>query len=140
MKTINITLDDKNQLKIDAKGLILPELIQMSLAGIEAACRATLDRASEELKPSLEEDMYEMINLGASTLLEKLFPEIEARPDLTVDAIQAAEDKLFTEKGQEYVDAYKKTPQAVKDDFQENLQKANFLEQGLIKNASKKVN
>ena len=70
--------------------------------------------------------MYEMINIGASSLLNRLFPEIEMRPDLTVDALMKAENELIAEKGQEYQDAYEKSAQASKDVYEHNLAKANL--------------
>ena len=126
---VRIALDKNKQLTIEAKGLILPGAIQMCLAGIEAMCKQTLARAdqnNEKLIKSLREDMYEMINMGASTLLNRLFPEIEMRPDLTVDAVMKAENELIQEKGETYVKAYEETAQAEKDIYEHNLAKANL--------------
>ena len=90
-------------------------------------CKQTLSRTNDpELIKSLEEDMYEMINMGASTLLTRLFPDIEMRPDLTVDAVMKAEDELIDQKGQEYVEAYENSAQAEKDIYEHNLAKANL--------------
>ena len=124
---ILIKLDKNKSLTVEARGLILPDAIQLCLASIEAMCKQTLARAdSPELVKSLEEDMYEMINVGASTLLNKLFPEIEMRPDLTVDALMKAENELIVEKGQEYQAAYEESAQSKKDEYEHNLAKANL--------------
>ena len=124
---ITISLDKNKQLTVEAKGAILPDAIQLCLAAIEAMCKQTLARADDpELIKSLEEDMYEMINMGASTLLNKLFPNIEMRPDLTVDAVLKAEDALITEKGQVYQDAYEESAQSKKDVYDHNIAKANL--------------
>ena len=124
---ILISLDKNKQLTVEARGMILPDAIQLCLAAIEAMCKQTLARADDpELIKSLEEDMYEMINMGASTLLSKLFPDIEMRPDITVDALMKAENNLLEEKGQEYQDAYEASAQSKKDTYEHNLAKANL--------------
>lgn len=125
--TVLIQLDKDKRLTVEARGLILPDAIQLCLAAIEAMCKQTLSRADDpELVKSLEEDMYEMINMGASTLLSKLFPNIEMRPDITVDAMLKAENELLVEKGQEYQDAYEESAQSKKDTYEHNLAKANL--------------
>ena len=126
-KSIRISLDKNKQLKVEVAGIILPDAIQLSLATIEILCKQTLNRADNaDLKKSLEEDMYEMINLGASTLLERLFPDIERNPDLTVDAIMKAEDELLNENTEKYTKAYADSAQSKKDTYEHNLAKANL--------------
>lgn len=135
--TILIQLDKSKQLTVEAKGTALPEAIQLCLAAIEAMCKSTLARATEPaLIQSLEEDMYEMINMGASSLLSKLFPNIEMRPDLTVDAMLKAEDNLISENAGKYVEAYESTAQAKKDEYEHTLAKANIA----AKEAAQPVN
>lgn len=125
---ILIKMDKNKQLSVEAKGMFLPEAIQLCLATIEAMCKQTLSRAEDpNLVKALEEDMYEMINMGASTLLNRLFPNIEMRPDITVDALMKAENELIAEKGQAYQDAYEDSAQAVKDTYEHNLAKANLI-------------
>ena len=126
--TINISLDNDKRLAVSANGVTLPDAIQLCLASIEAMCKQTLSRTDDkELIQSLREDMYEMINLGASTLLNRLFPDIDARPDLTVDAIMEAENKLLSsdEKQKEYADAYAASAQSEKDKYEHALAAAN---------------
>jgi len=62
----------------------------------------------------IAEDIFEMINMGASTLLNKLFPEISLRPDVTEDAILDAENKRLSDAREmtKYVDAYSESAQA----------------------------
>ncbi len=130
--TILIQLDKNRQLTVEAKGMILPEAIQLCLAAIETMCKQTLSRATDpNLVKSLEEDMYDMINMGASTLLNRLFPEIEMRPDITVDAVMKAEDALLDEKGDQYAKAYDESMQAQKDIYEHNLAKANLAAQNM---------
>lgn len=137
---IRITLDKDRRLTVEAQGVILPNAIQLCLAAIEALCRQTLSRAEDpNLVKSLEEDMYEMINLGASTLLNRLFPDIEMRPDVTVDALMKAEDELITEKGEEYIDAYTDSAQAQKDVYEHNIAKANLVAQEMNREQRRKA-
>lgn len=129
---IRIALDKNKQLTVEAKGLILPEAIQLCLAAIEAMCKQTLSRAEDpNLVKSLEEDMYDMINLGASTLLNKLFPNIDMRPDITVDALMKAENELVSENGKTYAKSYAESAQAQKDIYEHNLAKANLAAQNM---------
>lgn len=129
---IRIVLDKDKRLTVEAKGLILPDAIQLCLAAIEAMCKTTLARTDDpELIKSLEEDMYEMINVGASSLLDKLFPDIEMRPDVTVDALMKAENELISEKGEEYVKAYEDSAQSKKDVYEHNMTKANLTAQNM---------
>lgn len=132
-KSVRITLGKNGQLTVHAEGVIQPEIIQLCLAAIEATCKQTLSRAEDpDLVKSLEEDMYEMINMGASTLLNKMFPHIEMRPDLTVDALMEAENKLLKDdkKVKEYVDAYSESAQSQKDIHEHQLIKANLAANG----------
>ena len=137
---IRITLNKDKQLMVEAKGVILPEAIQLCLAAIEAMCKNTLERSDNpELTKSLEEDMYEMINLGASSLLDKLFPDIEMRPDITVDALMKAEDELVAEKGKKYAEAYEESAQSKKDIYEHNLAKANLASQSMNREQRRKA-
>lgn len=128
-KRIQIVLDKNQKLTVSAEQVYLPEAIQLCLAAIEALCKETLKRTDDEkLIQSLEEDMYEMINLGASTLLNKLFPEIDMRPDLTVDAIMQAENNLINDKDslQIYANAYDESAQSKKDVYEHATVAANL--------------
>lgn len=121
-------MDKNKRLEVKVEKAYLPDAIQLCLAAIEALCKQTLSRADDpDLVKSLEEDMYEMINMGASTLLTRLFPHIEMRPDLTVDALMEAEDKLLSENSETYQKAYEESAQSQKDEYEHNLAKANLL-------------
>lgn len=139
-KSVRIVLDKSQQLTVQAEGVILPEIIQLCLAAIEATCKQTLSRTDDpNLVKSLEEDMYEMINLGASTLLNKLFPHIEMRPDITVDALIEAEDNLLKDDGKKYVDAYNDSIQKEKDIYEHNLAKANLAASNMNREQRRKA-
>lgn len=117
-QSISIKVDQTRGIIIDAQGVMLPDAIRLCLTAIEALCKQTLDRAPDNLKLALEEDMYEQINIGASALLDRAFPNVTARPDLTVDAILEAENALFEKQGKKYVDAYNSSAQAVIDQLE----------------------
>lgn len=137
---LRITLDKSRRLTVEAQGMLLPEAIQLCLAAIEVLCKQSLSRAEDpNLVKALEEDMYEMINLGASTLLNRLFPNIEMRPDITVDALMKAENELISEKGEEYQKAYNESAQAQKDIYEHNMAKANLLAQNMNREQRRKA-
>lgn len=137
---VRIVLDKNKQLTVEARGVFLPEAIQLCLAAIEALCKQTLSRADDpDLVKSLEEDMYEMINIGASSLLDKLFPHIEMRPDLTVDAIMKAEDELIDTNGEDYAKAYAESAQAEKDVYEHHLAKAELIAQKMNREQRRKA-
>lgn len=137
-----IKLDKNQQLTVEARGVMLPDAIQLCLASIEAMCKQTLSRTEDpELLQSLEEDMYEMINIGASSLLNKMFPHIEMRPDLTVDAIMKAEDELISDTGnaEQYATAYTESAQSKKDVYEHNIAKANLVAQNMNREQRRKA-
>lgn len=139
---ILIKLDRNKQLTVEARGVVLPDAIQLCLAAIEAMCKQTLSRTDDSnLAQSLEEDMFEMINVGASSLLDRLFPHIEMRPDLTVDAIMKAEDELISDNGslEQYATAYAESAQSKKDVYEHNLAKANLAAQNMNREQRRKA-
>lgn len=121
---------DKKELEFRADGLILPEIIQLALAEIEIATRQVLARAPKDFYKVIEEDAFEMINMGASTLLNKLFPEISLRPDVTEDAIMDAENKRLSDDNEmkKYVEAYAETAQAAIDKFEAPLKEKSVAD------------
>ena len=121
---------DKKELEFRADGLILPEIIQLALAEIEIATRQVLARAPKDSYKIIEEDAFEMINMGASTLLNKLFPEISLRPDVTEDAIMDAENKRLSDDNEmkKYVEAYAETAQAAIDKFEAPLKEKSVAD------------
>jgi len=139
-KLVRVTFDKSKQLTVQAEGVILPEVIHMCLAAIETSCKQTLSRAEDpNLVKSLEEDMYEMINLGASSLLNRLFPHIDMRPDVTVDALIEAENKLLDKDGEKYAKAYDESIQKEKDIYEHNLAKANLVASNMNREQRRKA-
>lgn len=140
-QSIHISLDKNKKLTVETRGLFLPEVIQLCLAAIEVSCKQSLARAEDKkLVKSLEEDMYEMINIGASSVLSRLFPHIEARPDITVDALIKAENELIDKKGKEYADAYADSAQSEKDVYEHAVAKANLAAKTMNREQRRKHN
>lgn len=52
---------------------------------------------TEENKKECKEELYDMFNAQASTLLEVLIPDKELRPDLTAEAILKMENEILDE-------------------------------------------
>lgn len=52
---------------------------------------------TEEDVAKVKEAVYDLYNAQASDLLHTFAPEIELRPDLTVDAIMRAENEILSE-------------------------------------------
>lgn len=101
MMSIELLPSGKAEFKFQT--LPLPEAIRLSLMAIETACKQYIALAEREGKDekfieAMRSDMHEMINVGASSLLDRLFPDIEMRPDITVAAILEAENKIIQEQ------------------------------------------
>lgn len=50
---------------------------------------------TEEEKKACAEELYDMFNIQASTLLQELIPDKELRPDLTAEAIMEKENEIL---------------------------------------------
>lgn len=102
-----------------------PVLLNIFLGQIGAASKQVIDQAKEqgitdEDMKVLKQDLFNNINMGASTLLDKIFPEIVMRPDLDTDAIIEAQNKIMNskEKMEAYSKAYQESGQKILDDKQ----------------------
>lgn len=97
---IELTEDNKIKTQIDTPMPIddlMPILFTVQLAFMNQFMQQV--EASGELKPNqiqdLKEDLYDKYNAGASNVLYLFAPDTELRPDLTVEAMKAAEDKYM---------------------------------------------
>ena len=92
---VTLTLEDE-KLGMDVAGNITgPDLLAALFTAVLSTARAMLASVPEEHQEDATEEIYDMINAGASNVLELFAPEIEMRPDLTVEALLDAENKIL---------------------------------------------
>lgn len=92
---------------------ILAAMSQTVSAYKKALLDSGLTEGSTELDSKIAElkgNVYDFYNINASMLLEKFAPEIEAREDLTVQAILEKEDELINNKYEELKESNKIIP------------------------------
>ena len=126
---IQISLDTKNQFKVQFSNIPFPELVRLCLLTIEKAAEKMLDTAPADMQEALASDMYDLINIGTSTLLQRAFPEIDSRPDLTVEAIMEAENKIIDEAPEKVKEAHE--AYLASSDFAKDLAVSKKLKKNL---------
>lgn len=98
--TITKTEDDKLQITSSAPANVL-EVLTMTFTAQLHLMNAFIDAIkptiTEEELQTLKEDLYDKYNAGASNILYLYLPDHEMHPDLTVEAMKAAEDKYMSE-------------------------------------------
>lgn len=95
MKMISITEDGG---LMQSEPMTAQDLSAMLLTGILNSFTYFVNKQeSEEEKKACAEELYDMFNLQASALLERLIPDKELRPDLTAEAIMRAENEILDE-------------------------------------------
>ena len=99
---ITIELDEStNQISINSEGNIrVDDALGITLTAQLAIMRAVLEKskadgATKEELQTIKEDLYDKFNAGASNILYLFAPDEELHPDLTVEAMKAAEDKYM---------------------------------------------
>ena len=99
---ITIELNDKNQVlsQLDepmAIDDILPMLFTVQLSYMRSFIERVKEKSdiTPENLQNLKEDLYDKYNAGASNVLSLFIPDKELRPDLTVEAMKAAEDQYM---------------------------------------------
>lgn len=99
---ITIELNDKNQVlsQLDepmAIDDILPMLFTVQLSYMRSFIEQVKEKSdiTPENLQNLKEDLYDKYNAGASNVLSLFIPDKELRPDLTVEAMKAAEDQYM---------------------------------------------
>lgn len=105
---IHLYLNEDGTIKSEVKNLnfnlmlqmVIPFLVQKSQAvykvAVEQKTPNTPALTAEQLK-ALKEDMYDTLNIAFSNALDMFAPEIEARPNLSADAIYRAQQELLKE-------------------------------------------
>lgn len=101
MKII-LELDEAtNQVSIKNEGKVrIEDALGITLTAQLAIMRDVLERskangATKEELQTIKEDLYDKFNAGASNILYLFAPDEELHPDLTVEAMKAAEDKYM---------------------------------------------
>lgn len=95
MKMISITEDGG---LMQSEPMTAQDLSAILLTGILNSFTYFVNKQeSEEEKKACAEELYDMFNLQASALLERLVPDKELRPDLTAEAIMRAENEILDE-------------------------------------------
>lgn len=101
--------NEKNEVRVKINREVnFEEIMQVSFSGILALMNTLLENVPEEDRPAAKGELYDMLNIAASNALSVFAPEIEMRPNLTVDAIMKAEDEIIAsyESGEDLADHY----------------------------------
>lgn len=101
--------NEKNEVRVKtSREVNFEEILQVSFSGILALTNTLLENVPEEDRPTAKEMFYDMLNIAASNALSIFAPEIEMRPNLTVDAIMKAEDEIIAsyESGEALAEQY----------------------------------
>lgn len=98
--TLNTIMQDgEEKLQATVKNVTFTKLLQILLPFLVSKAKEVLVKARQDQPDQNEEDlklaMYDMMNIAFSNALSMFAPEIEARPDLTEDAILKAQDDLL---------------------------------------------
>lgn len=99
--TITISLHEDGGFEVSPSRNMSPaEALGASMNLCSAVLNSTMRQAEKTgIKPEelqeLKGNLYDNVNIMASSLLHDFAPEIDMRPDLTVDAIKAKEDEIY---------------------------------------------
>jgi hypothetical protein len=105
---IHLYLNENGTIKSEVKNLNFNLMLQMVLPFLVQKAQAVYKVAQEQKTPNtpaltesqlkeLKEDMYDTMNIAFSNALDMFAPEIEARPNLTAEAIYRAQQELLKE-------------------------------------------
>ena len=78
--------------------MTIPVLVEKARAIFATACEDKSHPLSETQKDGLKKFMYDTMNIAFANALTMFAPEIEARPDLTADALLRAQNELLEEE------------------------------------------
>lgn len=87
--------DNHVRISLKDKSLTLPDLIQLTCTGVLTAMNNVVKSAPPEIQTKVKEELYDMYNAAASSLLNFFAPEIELRPNLTAQAILEKENEII---------------------------------------------
>lgn len=101
---IHIETNPNGDVTAEVKNITFEKLLRITVPFIVAKAKDVLTAAAKDPKmtPRMLEDlklsMYDTLNIVFSNALDAFAPEIEARPDLTADAILKAQNELMEEE------------------------------------------
>lgn len=106
---IHLYLTEEGAVKSEVKNLNFDLMLRMVLPFLVQKAKAVYQVAAEQKTPNtpaltekqlkaLKEDMYDTMNIAFSNALSMFAPEIEARPNLSTDAIYRAQQELLKEE------------------------------------------
>ena len=106
---IHLYLNEDGSLRSDVKNLnfdlmlrmVIPFLVQKSQAIYKVAAEQKTPNTpalTEKQLKDLKEHLYDTLNIAFSNALDMFAPEIEARPNLSADAIYRAQQELLKEE------------------------------------------
>jgi hypothetical protein len=97
---IKLSLTNKGMLKIEVEGKphSFDEGISLMLNAILFTARTALDKIPEKDKDAAKAQLYDMMNVRMTAVLEAFAPEYEMHPNLTAEAIMKAENEILEEK------------------------------------------
>ena len=101
--------NEKNEVRVKtSREANFEEILQVSFSGTLALMYDLLAKVPEEDRTEAKGELYDMLNIAASNALSVFAPEIEMRPNLTVDAIMKAEDEIIAsyESGEALAEQY----------------------------------
>lgn len=103
MKTFTIQFDrEKKELKLFFSDPVpYEEFVEVAYNAILTVSHNLLKDVEEEHVTEVKGKMYDLINIGASNILNAFAPELELRPNLTTEAILRAEDEIIREHSAE---------------------------------------
>lgn len=81
--------------------IAITELSDIMLSALTGAVLQVKEQTSslpEEEQTNFNEELFDILNMSFSSALDRMFPEIVLRPDLTEEAIMRAENEILEEK------------------------------------------
>lgn len=93
-KMISITEDG---MFISSEPMYAVDFVNLMLNATMQLFQQQIKHTPDEEQQKIKEELYDLFNEGASAFLKAFAPDIELRPDLTAEAILAAENELIEE-------------------------------------------
>lgn len=93
---ITISLNEESKVSIQVQNPVSMETLTQLLCTAQLHfMNQLLTQVPQNNLSEFKERLYDSYNMAASTTLQMFAPELELRPDLTVEALKQAEDKIL---------------------------------------------